>query len=62
MRKYVVVLGGLAAVTLIAAIVSAAGPHHPLLGASEHATISINDLQRQIDAGSLPITQVNEPY
>lgn len=62
MRKYLVLLGGLAAMALTAAVVASSGPNRPLLSASNHATISINQLQRQTDAASLPITQINEPY
>jgi hypothetical protein len=62
MRKYIVVLGGLAAMALTAAIVSGSGPNRPLLGAGKHATVSIDNLQRHIDVATLPITQVNEPY
>jgi hypothetical protein len=61
-RKYIVVLGGLAAMALTAAIVSGSGPNRPLLGASKHATISIEDLQRHTDVATLPITQINELY
>jgi hypothetical protein len=62
MRKYIVLLCGSAAMALTVAVVSASGPNRPLPGASKQATMSIEDLQRQTDAASLPITQINEPY
>jgi hypothetical protein len=61
MRKHTLVLAALALV-LNVATVAGVNAQTPALGASEPATISPEDLYRQVDSATLPVTQVDEPY
>lgn len=60
MRKYVLVLA--AAAIALSATLAGTKAQAPALGATEPPTISPEDLHRQIDARSLPLMQVEEPY
>jgi hypothetical protein len=60
MRKYTLVLA--AAAVALAPALAGAKAQTPALGKSEPATISPEDLQRQVDGRSLPLTVVEEPY
>jgi hypothetical protein len=60
MRKHTLVLAA-AAIVLTAALAGAKA-QTPALGAGEPVTISPEQLHRQIDASSLPLTFVEEPY
>jgi hypothetical protein len=50
------------AIILSATAIAGARAQTPALGAGAPATISPEALQRQIDAGSLPITIIDELY
>jgi hypothetical protein len=60
MRKYTLALAA-AAIALTAALAGIKA-QTPALGASEPVTISPEDLQRQVDGNSLPLTFIAEPY
>ena len=60
MRKYTLVLA--AAALVLTAALAGAKAQSPALGKSEPATISPEALQRDVDARSLPLTFVEEPY
>ncbi len=61
MRKQTRILAALV-VVLSASASAGASAQRPALGAGAPATISPEALQRQIDAGSLPITVIEELY
>ena len=60
MRKYTLVLA--AAAIVLTAPLADAHAQTPALGKSESPTISPEALQRDVDARSLPLTFVEEPY
>jgi len=60
MRKHTLILA--AAAIALGATIAGAKAGTPAPGASEPVTISPEDLQRQIDGRSLPLTYVEEPY
>jgi hypothetical protein len=60
MRKHALVLA--AAALALAAAFPAAQAQTPAFGKSEPVTISPEDLHRQVDGRSLPLTFVEEPY
>jgi len=59
MRKHTLVLA--AAIVLTTAL-TGANAQTPAFGKSEPVTVSPEDLQRNIDGRSLPLTFVEEPY
>ena len=60
MRKQTLVLATVALV--LAAAFPGAQAQTPAFGKSEAVTISPEDLHRQVDGRSLPLTYVEEPY
>lgn len=61
MRKQTHILAALA-IVLSATAIAGANAQTPAMGATAPATVSPEALQRQIDAGSLPITIIEELY
>jgi hypothetical protein len=62
MRKHILVLGTIAAVALLVAVVSGLKDHRQAFSATQAATMSIDELHRHVNPASLPVTQVDEPY
>ena len=60
MRKHALALTA-AALVLIATLAGAA-TQIAFQGAGSPVTISLEDLQRQVDGRSLPLTYIEEPY
>jgi hypothetical protein len=60
MHKHTLVLA--AATLALAATLAGAQGQTPAFGKSEVVTISPEDLQREVDGRSLPLTYVDEPY
>ena len=52
----------LAAIAIALTMATAAGAQSPALGAASPPTISPEQMHRQIDAGRLPITIIDELY
>jgi hypothetical protein len=59
MRKYMVLLATALALT---SMLAGARSEIPAPGASAPITISPEELQRQVDGRSLPLTFIEEPY
>ena len=62
MRKHTLVLGAIATIALTAVAVASLSGHRQAFSGSQPPTISTEDLHRQVDAGSLPVTHIDEPY
>ena len=62
MRRHLFVGGAIVAAAVIAAVLAGYGSHHQAYGGGQSATISTDELHRQVDAAALPIMQVEEPY
>ena len=59
MRKHVLIL---AAALVLTTTLAGATAQTPAQGATEPVTISPEELHRQVDGRSLPLTYVEEPY